>query len=87
MDFVPLTVGDSSSAMVAELLGAASVVGVPSEETDAAYMTNAVAYEMAGVAAVVFGPGAAAQAHKVDEYIELGEMERSIAVLKRFFSK
>lgn len=50
------------------------------------YMTNAVAYASVGVPSLVFGPGDIAQAHKSDEYIEIGEMEKCYEMLIRFLS-
>lgn len=52
---------------------------------EAAFMTNGVAYAAQGIPTVVFGPGDIAQAHKTDEYIEIGEMERSLAILEGVF--
>jgi len=52
---------------------------------EVAFMTNGVAYSSAGIPTVVFGPGDIAQAHKTDEYIEFGEMERSLAILEGLF--
>lgn len=52
---------------------------------EVAFMTNGVAYSSAGIPTVVFGPGDIAQAHKADEFIELGEMERSLAILEGLF--
>jgi len=52
---------------------------------EAPFMTNGVAYASAGIPTVVFGPGDIDQAHKVDEYIEEGEMERSLKILEAFF--
>jgi len=49
------------------------------------FMTNGVAYSSVGVPTVVFGPGDIAQAHKTDEYIQFGEMERSLAILEELF--
>ena len=81
----PALVGAASAEFVGELLAAGRRAGVASEEIEVAYMTNAVAYEAAGVPSVVIGPGDIAQAHKVDEFIEIGEMERCLALLEAFF--
>lgn len=80
----PALRGAGSRDFVESLLEAARAVGVDARRRDAAYMTNAVAYEAAGVPAAVFGPGDIAQAHKVDEFIEEGEIERSCAILLGF---
>ncbi len=59
--------------------------GIDSDFSEAAFMTNGVAYSSAGIPTVVFGPGDIDQAHKVDEYIEEGEMERALKILESFF--
>ena len=59
--------------------------GVAEGFREVAFMTNGVAYSSVGVPTVVFGPGDIAQAHKTDEHIELGEIERSLAILKGLF--
>ncbi|MCH6257430.1 M20 family metallopeptidase [Puniceicoccaceae bacterium K14] len=51
-----------------------------------AYMTNAVAYAEAAIPALVFGPGNIAQAHKCDEFIQIGEMEKALEILIDFLS-
>lgn len=83
----PALRGSGSKNFVEALLEAARAAGVDARRRDAAYMTNAVAYEAAGVPAAVFGPGDIAQAHKADEFIEEGEIERSCAVLLRFLQR
>jgi len=57
--------------------GDAQVVGVP-------YNTNASHYAAAGVPCVVFGPGNIAQAHSVDEFVEIEQVEAAVEILKRF---
>jgi len=59
------------------VLGRADVVGV-------AYNTNASHYAAAGIPCVVFGPGAIAQAHSSDEYVEIEQLEAAAQILKRF---
>ena len=59
--------------------------GIGSDFGEATFMTNGVAYASAGIPTVVFGPGDIDQAHKVDEYIEEGEMERALKILESFF--
>ena len=59
--------------------------GVDDGFGEVAFMTNGVAYAQKGVPTLVFGPGDIAQAHKTDEYIEDGEMERSLAILEDLF--
>jgi acetylornithine deacetylase len=46
--------------------------------------TDASSIAMAGVPAVVFGPGDIAQAHTKDEWIELDQIDRAAEILYRF---
>jgi acetylornithine deacetylase len=46
---------------------------------DLGYWTEASRFSERGIDAVVFGPGAVAQAHAADEYVELGELEAARA--------
>lgn len=82
----PLTTGFDSRFSI-DLLAASECAGYECSMKQVSYMTNAVAYEEARVAGLVFGPGDIAQAHKIDEYIEEGEMEKSIAILIAYFSR
>ncbi|MBK1879656.1 M20/M25/M40 family metallo-hydrolase [Pelagicoccus mobilis] len=82
----PPLVGERSGEFVEELLGAGDVLGFGLKERQVPYMTNAVAYEGAGIPSVVFGPGDIAQAHKNDEFIERGQMARCLSVLDAFLS-
>lgn len=79
----PALKGVGSEELVSRIIASAKSEGTEICEREVPYMTNAVAYEAAGIPAVVFGPGDIAQAHKNDEYIEVGEMERSFAVLRK----
>jgi len=67
------------------LAESAKRAGIETAFREVAFMTNGVAYASAGVPTVVFGPGDIEQAHKVDEYIDAGEMEKSLSLLERFF--
>jgi len=69
----------------AQCVSALQAAGEGVEELAVPFLTNAIAYEAVGVPSVVFGPGDIAQAHKVDEYIESGEMLRSREILRRIF--
>ncbi len=76
--------GDLSSGFANGLLASAAKVECPIEIREVPYMTNAVSYEAAGISSVVFGPGDIAQAHKTDEYIESGQMLKSLRILEQF---
>ncbi|MBD5779400.1 ArgE/DapE family deacylase [Pelagicoccus sp. NFK12] len=78
--------GEESGAFVQGLRSAAAQAGYEVEQREVPYMTNAVSYEAAGIPSIVFGPGDIAQAHKNDEYIEAGQMLRSLQILETFLS-
>ena len=50
------------------------------------YFCDAAVLAAAGIPSVVFGPGDIAQAHTVDEWISLAELERAKDLLVRFFT-
>lgn len=61
---------DEVSAAARLAGGAPRILGVP-------YGTNAASIAAAGIPAVVFGPGSIAQAHTVDEWIAIDQLERA----------
>jgi len=71
----PLVQGMRDAA--SHVLGRAEVVGV-------AYNTNASHYAAAGIPCVVFGPGYIAQAHSVEEYVEIEQLHSAVRILTRF---
>lgn len=83
----PALRGTHSEEFVSSMLKASSKAEVAMKELSVPYMTNAVAYEAVGIPSLVFGPGDIAQAHKVDEYIERGEIAKSLRVLEMLFSE
>jgi acetylornithine deacetylase/succinyl-diaminopimelate desuccinylase-like protein len=50
------------------------------------YFCDAAVLSASGISSVVFGPGDIAQAHTVDEWISLSELERSKDLLVRFLN-
>ena len=52
-----------------------------------AFGTDAGCFQRAGLPTVVLGPGHIDQAHKPDEYIAVGELERGLAVLDRLLDE
>jgi acetylornithine deacetylase/succinyl-diaminopimelate desuccinylase-like protein len=69
--------GAEQLAELARTLGVdARLIGVP-------YGTNAASIAVAGIPAVVFGPGSIAQAHTADEWIAVDQLERAVEVLYR----
>jgi len=64
-------------AAAAAVVGRRRPVGV-------AYATDAAFLAAAGIPTVVFGPGSAAQAHTVDEWIAVDELEKGAEIYYRF---
>lgn len=81
----PALRGTDSATFVAAMVDAAKRARTDIAEREVPYMTNAVAYEAVGIASLVFGPGDIAQAHKVDEYLEAGEIAKSLCILEALF--
>lgn len=50
----------------------------------AAYATEAGQFQRAGFPAVICGPGSVEQAHQPDEFIAVSELEKGLAVFRRF---
>jgi len=68
---------NSLSTVARECFGAGERIGVP-------YGTDASKLAAAGVPSVVFGPGSIDQAHTIDEWVALDEVERASEVLYQF---
>lgn len=66
--------------VISEVAGSPKRAGVP-------YATDAALVAAAGVPTVVFGPGSIAQAHTVDEWIDLDELARASEIYYRFARK
>jgi acetylornithine deacetylase/succinyl-diaminopimelate desuccinylase-like protein len=66
---------------VDRLAAAAAARGVAAAQVAARYGTNASAYAAARVPSVVFGPGAIAQAHTADEWIDLAQVDVAADIL------
>lgn len=64
-------------AFVQSVLGR---LGLPTEAVGVAYATDASTFTLAGVPAVVLGPGNIAQAHTCDEWIELRQLHQAVEV-------
>ena len=65
-------------AVIDAVEGRHSVLAVP-------FGTDASSIALAGIPAVVFGPGDIAQAHTKDEWVELDQIDRAAEILYRFF--
>ncbi len=64
---------------IAAMVGERRRIGVP-------YGTHASRTSAAGVPSLVFGPGSVAQAHTINEWIELKQISRAAEVYFRFCS-
>ncbi|MGN1056140.1 MAG: acetylornithine deacetylase [Comamonas sp.] len=53
------------------------------EKRKVAYATEAGLFQLAGIATVVCGPGAIAQAHKANEYVEIAQLDRCETFLRK----
>ncbi len=77
----------SADSSIVTLLSQAvnEVTGKAAIET-AHYATDAGIYNKAGIPSVVFGPGDIAQAHTVDEFIDLRQLSQAVEILQRFIT-
>ena len=48
-----------------------------------AFATEAGQFQRSGLSTVLCGPGSIAQAHQPDEYVEISQMERGVAFMRR----
>jgi acetylornithine deacetylase/succinyl-diaminopimelate desuccinylase-like protein len=71
----------AAAALADWLTAAAASHGATPRRLAARYGTNASVYAAAGVPCVVYGPGSIAQAHTVDEWIEVAQVEAAVATL------
>ncbi len=79
----PSLAPDGSAELTARLGRAADAVVGRHEVHAVAYGTDASTLSLAGVPAVVFGPGDIARAHTCDEWVPLDEVEQAAEVLFR----
>jgi acetylornithine deacetylase len=77
----------TGSEQLVERLGSAinSVRGNPRVHS-VPYGTDAATISFSGIPAVVFGPGNIAQAHTIDEWVPLSEIETAADILYRFLT-
>lgn len=73
-----------SEKLIAELASAIDAVKGSHEVVEVPYCTDGATISAAGIPTVVFGPGDIAQAHTVDEWVELAEVEEASEILYRF---
>jgi len=80
--FVPALDTPASSraaALIRQLAGR-------SDYATAAYAAEAGQFAEAGFEAVICGPGSIAQAHRADEFIEVGQLEQGLAFVGKVIS-
>ena len=70
------------SPLVKAGLRALESIGLPAETYVVPYCCNASAVTQAGAPTIVFGPGDIAQAHSVDEWVEINELTQAANGLK-----
>ena len=81
---VPALSAEGSAELVAHLGAAIDAVAGSHQVIAVPYATDASTISMAGVPAVVFGPGDLSQAHTADEWISIDEVEQASEILYRF---
>jgi acetylornithine deacetylase len=79
----PALAPDLSADLVARLGRAIAAVAGPHEVRAVPYGTDASTLALAGIPAVVFGPGDIARAHTCDEWVPLDEVEQASEILYR----
>jgi acetylornithine deacetylase len=83
-DIVTHTIGEVEGLAVVDVSEAREIVCELTGRNDAdvvAFGTEAGLFQEAGMSAVICGPGAIAQAHKPDEYIEIEQLASCISML------
>ena len=83
-DVVTHTIGEVEGLAVADVSEAREIVCELTGCNDAdvvAFGTEAGLFQEAGMSAVICGPGSIAQAHKPDEYLEIGQLASCISML------
>lgn len=66
----------AAATLLRRLTGANTTIGV-------AFTTEAGLFQRAGIPAVVCGPGSIEQAHQPDEFVEIGQLEACLALLRK----
>jgi acetylornithine deacetylase len=72
---VPALAQDGNQELAERVSRAARAAGGPGRSIGVPYGTDAPAFASAGIPTVVFGPGSIAQAHTVDEWIAVEQLE------------
>jgi acetylornithine deacetylase len=69
-----------------DVVGLAKMLAGRNKHSKVAYGTEAGLYALAGIPAVVIGPGSIEQAHKADEYIAVAQLEACSTFLDRLIA-
>jgi acetylornithine deacetylase/succinyl-diaminopimelate desuccinylase-like protein len=78
-DFHPAWVTEPDSPFMKASIQALQQAGLPVELYAVPYCTNAsYSAGTAGIPAVIFGPGSIAQAHVMDEFLEVSQLNQAI---------
>jgi acetylornithine deacetylase len=75
---------EENGPLADELISVAREVVEKCNKVGAVYGTHAANYAAAGIPTVVFGPGSAKQAHTVDEWLSLEQLEQAAEIFYRF---
>ena len=79
MDYPPFY-EEPDSPLIGLVQKACRDVGLSGELSAEPYGTNAGFLKTSGISCVVLGPGDAAQAHTVDEFVEIEQVEKAVAL-------
>ena len=75
---------DADSPLVKALQ---SAIHAPCKPEGTSWVSDASMFSQTCANTVVFGPGDIAQAHTVDEYISLGQLDRGVRIFERFLDQ
>ena len=74
----------SNVEFAAQISKSLDLLGFADELLGVAYGTDASTYSIAGLSAVVIGPGSIDQAHTKDEWIEVQELDKAVVIYEQF---
>ena len=74
----------SNVEFAAQISKSLDSLGFADELLGVAYGTDASTYSIAGLSAVVIGPGSIDQAHTKDEWIEVQELDKAVVIYEQF---
>jgi acetylornithine deacetylase len=80
----PAFADDVNGPLAADLAAITRSIAGRSSQLGAPYATDAAFFATAGIPSVVYGPGNLAQAHTVDEWISIDQLQQAVDVLYHF---